>query len=306
MEFVSASMKSVLEKLEGLPSQEDHLLIRDVGSDIQWIKGALASADASFLSSLNGMEDRGSQDDEQSEQRRTFARKMRDVAYDTEDFVDRIRLQLSRRPEPVGGSVVCSIRRSLSTLHLRYTLGAEIRGLRTRLEDLCGNLGDYSTDGAPTSHHVAEIFRPVPLLTEPVGIEQAMEDVSSWFARVEQDPELRVFAIVGCGGLGKTTLARALLCKFGKQFHSQATVLASWEFNRGAFLRSLLKQIMPPFDYNELQLSGSDGWKDEELREKVEEQFLERRYASVVFHFNIVLGLYIHLHKFFLIIYTLI
>ncbi|KAF8673371.1 hypothetical protein HU200_048934 [Digitaria exilis] len=287
MEFVSASMKSVLEKLEGLPSQEDHLLIRDVGGDVQRIKGALASADASFLSSLNGMEDRSSQDDEQSEQRRTWVRNMRDVAYDMEDFVDRIRLQLSRWPEPVGGSAVCAIRRALyriSTLHARYAFTAEIRGLRSRVEDLCGEgcnwrgldnqqLPSNSTDG---------LCRPAPLLVEPVGIEQAMEEVSSWFTGVEQDPELRVFAIVGCGGLGKTTLARALLCKFGKQFHSQATVLASWEFNRGVFLRSLLKQIMPPLDYNELQLGGSDGWKDEELCEKVEEQFLEKRYIVVV------------------------
>ena len=294
MEFVGTSMKLVVIKLGDLLSK-DHMLIRDVRSDVEWIKDQVTFGDdSSFLCNLD-LFDRGSH--EQSPQIRKWARQMRDAAYDAGDFVDRIRLQLNRRPEPVSGGFVCAIRMALyriSTLYLRRSLADEIHRIRNRVENLVGEgrrnkylvenhrlPGESTGGGASTSApHVVERTLPAPLSTgveEPVGIERAVEDVNSWFTSVEQDPELRVFAIVGCGGLGKTTFAGALLRKFGEQFDSQAMVLASREFNLGGFLRSLLKQIMPPLDYHELQLGGSDGWKDEELCEKVEEQFLEKR-----------------------------
>jgi len=204
MEFVGTSMKLVVIKLGDLLSK-DHMLIRDVRSDVEWIKDQVTFGDdSSFLCNLD-LFDRGSH--EQSPQIRKWARQMRDAAYDAGDFVDRIRLQLNRRPEPVSGGFVCAIRMALyriSTLCLRRSLADEIHRIRNRVENLVGEgrrnkylvenhrlPGESTGGGASTSApHVVERTLPAPLSTgveEPVGIKRAVEDVNSWFTSVEQE-----------------------------------------------------------------------------------------------------------------------
>uniref|UniRef100_A0ACD5T6R0 Uncharacterized protein n=1 Tax=Avena sativa TaxID=4498 RepID=A0ACD5T6R0_AVESA len=294
---VGASMKSVLVKIEDMLSQ-DHALIRDVGSKLERISGELATVHASFSCYLSRL-DRGchAHGDEQIQ---SWARRVREVAYDAENRVDHVRLRLSRWPEPRGRGPIFAMPRwwfAICTRHVRRDIAAEIGGLMGQVEglgeegpvansQLSGDNTDGDGDGASTSfQHVAQ---PAPLLTgvgKPLalGLEQAVADLPPWFASGgDKDPELRAVVIVGSGGLGKSTLAGALLSVFSEQFDSCATVLASRRFNLGLFLRILLKQIMPPFEYDELQLGVSDGWKDDELQEKVEEQFLDKRYIVVI------------------------
>nr|CAB3503012.1 unnamed protein product [Digitaria exilis] len=90
--------------------------------------------------------------------------------------------------------------------------------------------------------------RPAPLpqligTNAPVGIEDAMEELSPWFLDDIDDPRPRFLAIVGFGGLGKTTLAMALYREFGDKFAFRASVLASQKFHLPTVLRSLVKQL---------------------------------------------------------------
>jgi hypothetical protein len=59
---------------------------------------------------------------------------------------------------------------------------------------------------------------------------------------------VRVLAIVGFGGLGKTTMALALQRRFGEKFDSRAWVQASQKLNLPSLLRDILKQVMPQQD----------------------------------------------------------
>lgn len=78
-----------------------------------------------------------------------------------------------------------------------------------------------------------------------MGIEDAMEELKPWFAKGQQssDNQLKFIAIVGFGGLGKTTLAMALYHEFGDRFECRASVLASQKFHLPTLLRSLIKHI---------------------------------------------------------------
>ncbi|TVU24173.1 hypothetical protein EJB05_26575, partial [Eragrostis curvula] len=286
---IGASMRSVLVKLEDILSQ-DHKLIRDVLGEVQCINSELGAIHASFISNPY-LRDRGNHD---GEQKKCWARRVCGVVYETEDWVDHVRLRIS------SGGMMSPIRRAwyaISTLHSRRGIPVDITGLMIRVQRLraegCARYGvgnpqlssDNTIEASTSAQRVDHGTPPAPLLMgmeEPVGMSQAMVDFRPWLTAGEQDRELKVTTIVGCGGLGKSTLAKALCREFGAQFGSRATVLASREFSLGDFLRSLLKQIMSPSDYDELQLGGFDGWTDDELREKVEEQFLEKRFIIVI------------------------
>jgi hypothetical protein len=140
---------------------------------------------------------------------------------------------------------------------------------------------------AAPSYHVAD--RPQPgrqLVTtpEPVGMEEAIGKLGAWVTAGQNDT--RVLAIVGFGGLGKTTLALALHRKFGEKFDSRACVQASQKLNLAALLRSILKQVTPQVPDKErpgaTSLTGIEGWSEKQLKEELKTHLEKKRYGTVI------------------------
>jgi len=115
----------------------------------------------------------------------------------------------------------------------------------------------------------------------PVGIEKAMKDLELWFMEAKQqsiNDQLRFLAIVGFGGLGKTTLAMALYRTFGDEFDCRASVLASQKFHLPAVLRSLIKEFhdqQASAPKNDIE--GIEEWDLEHLKKQLANQLEEKR-----------------------------
>jgi disease resistance protein RPM1 len=60
----------------------------------------------------------------------------------------------------------------------------------------------------------------------------------------ENDKQLKVFSIVGFGGLGKTTLAVEVCRQLETEFQRQAQVSVSQTFSGGKDLQGLLKRLL--------------------------------------------------------------
>jgi hypothetical protein len=127
---------------------------------------------------------------------------------------------------------------------------------------------------------------PAPQLvgtTEPVGQEDAIMKHGQWVT--ESEGGVRVLAIVGFGGLGKTTMALALQRRFGEKFDSRAWVQASQKLNLPSLLRDILKQVMPQQDpegkggrgTSDGHADGIEGWNEKQLKEKLKEQLKQKK-----------------------------
>jgi disease resistance protein RPM1 len=121
-----------------------------------------------------------------------------------------------------------------------------------------------------------------------VGIRDQVDTL----ARLLKDDEeraLKVFSIVGIGGLGKTTLAMELCRGLEVEFPFQAMVSVSQAFEPSKDLRALLKhvleQMVKPKTHNEkgikeeTALDDISGLDDDKLAMKLEELLKDKRYV---------------------------
>lgn len=286
------AVKSLVNKLGSLLAQE-YTLIRDVRDDIQYINDELASMQA-FLNRLK--REGGSHD----EQRQDWMKQVREVAYDIEDCVDSVSHRLGG--EPRGSGRLVALRRAwylLATLYARRCIAADIGNLKVRAQHVGerrtrygvenpasggGPGGEAEGDDAPRDSPL-----PPPQLvgnTEPVGMDEAMEELQPWFTMENVDDhrhQLRFLAIVGFGGLGKTTLAMVLYRNFGDKFDCRATVLASQKFHLQALLRGLVKQLHEKqAAASKSQLHGIEEWGEEVLKKKLADQLKDKRYLLLI------------------------
>ena len=118
----------------------------------------------------------------------------------------------------------------------------------------------------------------------PVGIEGAKVELEPWFLEVKQQStsdQPKFLAIVGFGGLGKTTLAMALYRAFGDEFDCRASVLASQKFHLPMVLRSLIKQFhdqQAGAAMNDIE--GIEEMGLEALKNQLARQLEDKRYCT--------------------------
>jgi len=277
------AVKSLVNKLGSLLAQE-YTLIGGVRDDIQYITDELGSMQA-FLNRLKRAP--GSHD----EQRLDWMKQVREVSYDIEDCVDNVDHRLSG--EPRGSGMLVFLRKKwylLTTLYARHCIASEIGNLKARAQHVSERRKRYGVKelendrGPSTGASVPQdIVAPPPHLigtTEPVGLEDAKKELQPWFT----DEGQQIFvAIVGFGGLGKTTLAMELYREFGEKFECRAFVLASQKFQLATVLKSLIKQLHEQQSgASKNDLEGIENWSEEVLKKKLADQLKEKRYLIFI------------------------
>ena len=98
-----------------------------------------------------------------------------------------------------------------------------------------------------------------------------------------KEGQQRFVAIVGFGGLGKTTLAMELYREFGEKFECRAFVLASQKFQLATVLKSLIKQLHEQQSgASKNDLEGIENWSEEVLKKRLADQLKEKRCACLI------------------------
>ncbi|XP_047092754.1 disease resistance protein RGA4-like [Lolium rigidum] len=174
-----------------------------------------------------------------------YSEEMLDIAHDVEDCIDRFthRLvckQLGARPF-----------RSLTKAAICSSFAGDIQKIRSRIKEAHQRVMDNPISGTTSRRRYGD---PTITRRDMVGIGKAVEDLVSLLYEVECEKEqLRVISVVGFGGLGKTTLARAVYDspRTKERFPCRAWVTAagrSPEIDGGGFswiLREIVRQVLP-------------------------------------------------------------
>ncbi|CAN6171376.1 unnamed protein product [Urochloa humidicola] len=214
---------------------------------------------------------------------RIWARDVRELSYDMEDIVDTFMVDVEG-PEPPSKRGVKKIFkkmiRKVTKAMARREVAQEINDIKERVKELAERRDRYKVDDAAPSKKILVDPRLNALYTEAtkiVGIEEAKEEVIARLTKGDGGQQKKIVSIAGFGGLGKTTLAKAVYDEIKKDFTCTAFVSVS----RNPDAKKLLKDIL----YELHNGGGHPGANLDEIKHLIElvRDFLRnKRYLIVI------------------------
>ncbi|XP_037451611.1 disease resistance protein RGA5-like [Triticum dicoccoides] len=202
---------------------------------------------------------------------------MRDLSYDMEECIDRFMLRLDN--DEAKPSFAKRTARHLKTLFTRHGIGTQIKELKARVTEESERRQRLNLDNyVPTTTEAID-----PRLAAFHGVAKGLVAMDGRRDHVvsllmEESVELKVVAIVGGGGLGKTTLAMEAYREIGGEFQCQAHVTVSRTLN----LKKLLKDVLSQIDADAYSKCQSERWEKDQLIRRIQQILTEKRYLLVI------------------------
>ncbi|XP_038974466.1 putative disease resistance protein RGA1 [Phoenix dactylifera] len=183
---------------------------------------------------------------------------LRDLMYEVDDIIDECRIEgekflSSDSSSSCCGELVRCCYSPISRWHegkFRHEIGHRIRNLNRELEQVAKDKDDLHLTPAPhDDHYKSRISRKTSPIVEPDLVGEKIEDDTRRLADLlikEDNKKIQVFAIVGMGGIGKTTLAQNIYNdkKLRDNFNPKSRIwlCVSQDFFEFDLLRSFIKQ----------------------------------------------------------------
>ncbi|CAL5092015.1 unnamed protein product [Urochloa decumbens] len=269
-------MSSVLAKLGEL-LHEKYKLAKGVRKDIEFLRSELSvmndllyvMADVEELDALN----RGWRD------------RVRELAYDVEDCIDisMARLHRAGGDASKGRFFGAKLARKLKKTRVSLQIAHQIQELKARVVDESERQKRYKLDGLVGSRSEAsrsQVDQRMCALWEEteklVGLDRPRDEIIHLLmpAGIEEPlQQVRTVSIVGCAGLGKTTLANQVYKNIQGHFECKAFVSVS----QNPHIKDLLMNICS-------QVGATGNITDNELIlvDKLRERLQHKRYVVVV------------------------
>nr|XP_051187295.1 disease resistance protein PIK6-NP-like isoform X2 [Lolium perenne] len=269
----TGAMGSLIGKLAALLGDE-YKLLTGVRKQIEFLERELSSM-RTLLDKLAGMGERldGVAKD--------WRGKVRDLSYDIEDCIDRFMDRLG--DGDAKPNFMKRTARRLRTLWARHDIATQIKELKARVVEESERRNRYRLDESfyAPSTRVVEIDPRITALHGEVRGLVAMDSPTKHVTALltdDKEMELKVVAIVGSGGLGKTTLAMEVYRRIAGDFHCRASVSVS----RTLDLDKLLKDILSQIDEDAYRKCKSECWEIEQLIRKTKLILTGKRYFIVI------------------------
>ncbi|XP_066367885.1 disease resistance protein Pik-2-like [Miscanthus floridulus] len=286
MELVAGAMGSLLPKLGEL-LKEEYGLQKGVKKKIESLSRELTVVHA-VLRKIGDVPP-----DQLDELVRLWASEVREASYDMEDIVDTFLVRVEDPNEATEPHMLRRLRKKVGRLFkkskARHKISSLIDDINEKLEEVATRRGRYTLDSIVASPVAANTIDPRILnlykrATELVGIEGPRDELINMLSLEDGDVDLssttkmKILSIVGFGGLGKTTLAKAVYDHLKPRFECRAFVLVG----QNPDIKKVFGDILIALDeqtYTRPKLMGLD---ENQLMGKLNEFVKEKRCLIVI------------------------
>ncbi|KAJ1257181.1 hypothetical protein BS78_K197200 [Paspalum vaginatum] len=279
MESAMGALGVLLPKLTQL-LQDEYNLHKNAKKDIQYVSKELQRIYAT-LQMVSEM-----QPENLTKLVKMWVADVRELSYDMEDIVDSflVRVQGPERPNKKGTKRILKEMTQKLTKAWAYSgIGHEIKDLKERVKEVADRRDRYKIETVVPAKTTSVDPRVTALytnLTKLVGIDEAREELITRVIAEDDTSTLqqRIISIVGFGGLGKTTLAKAVCEKLKNKFDCTALIPVS----RNPDTKKLLKDILYELDKQKYENIHGALLDERQLIDLAREFLQNKRYFIVI------------------------
>lgn len=286
MSVVTGALGSIAPKLLQL-LHDEYKLQKGVKNQVQWLSNELESIYA-FIGKVADVPWDGL-----DEQVKVWARQVREASYHMEDVLDTflVRVEGGEPADPTRlKRAMKNMGKVFGKAKARHDIASAIQDIKKNLEEVAERRQKYRVDEIMFKHVVGTsnidprltaMYKEVAQL---IGIDKSRDELLSMLMPFEPNHDaynkkiMKKVSIVGVGGLGKTTLAKAVYDKNKSRYECGAFVSVGRELD----LVKVFKDILFDLDKCKYQNIHNDGRGDVLLIRELREFLENKRYLVVV------------------------